>query len=207
MVFITVSPSAPADSAARAFSTTPSLVSFTRMGLPVRRRGRQRQPARRGCGRAEDQATALHVRAREIELDGGDAIVSGEDLAEKGELGDSITGHGDKIGIPRSNASRPFKKPCTPGFWRPIELTIPAGVSAMRGGGLPALAAGVVVLGSIAPYTRPRPGLLWRVFRKPGSVGSAAGGRRARPRGRHRPFDRHYHARTSEWKTGPRCRT
>ena len=32
-----------------------------------------------------------------------------------------------------------------------MELTMPAGVSAMRGGGFPARACGVVVLGSIAP--------------------------------------------------------
>jgi hypothetical protein len=39
----------------------------------------------------------------------------------------------------------------TPGFWSPMELTIPAGVSATRGGGFPFLASGVVVLGSVAP--------------------------------------------------------
>jgi hypothetical protein len=42
-------------------------------------------------------------------------------------------------------------KRSTPGFCSPMELTMPAGVSATRGGGLPFRAAGVVVLGSMAP--------------------------------------------------------
>src|SRR4051794_31216752 len=54
----------------------------------------------------------------------------------------------------------------TPGFWRPIELSIPAGVSVTRGGGLPRRGLSVVPLQQIAPsawtsttspYSRPYP--------------------------------------------------
>src|SRR5215213_2506197 len=39
----------------------------------------------------------------------------------------------------------------TPGFWRPIEFSIPAGVSVTRGGGLPTRGRRVVPLEQIAP--------------------------------------------------------
>ena len=39
----------------------------------------------------------------------------------------------------------------TPGFWRPIELSIPAGVSVTRGVGLPMRGLSVVPLQQMAP--------------------------------------------------------
>jgi hypothetical protein len=51
-----------------------------------------------GWSRTEGQSPTLHVRAREVQLDGGDAVVTRDSLAEGGELGDGISGHGNEEG-------------------------------------------------------------------------------------------------------------
>ena len=106
------------------------------------------------------------------------------------------------MGMPRSNASRSCKKSSTPGFWRPIELTIPAGVSAMRGGGLPARGRGRRLWQH--RYGHPTsPRASWRVFRRPGSRGSATGPAELDSEVDTGPLLAHYHAKTSAEKTGP----
>jgi hypothetical protein len=149
---MTVSPSAPADSAARAFSTTPSLVSFARMGLPGTAARQVATTSSTDAGPAQKARPPHSTFGHERLSSTAETRSSPARFSQRRANSLTVSPATEtKMGIPRSNASRSCKKLSTPGFWRPIELTIPAGVSATRGGGLPALADGVVVLGSIAP--------------------------------------------------------
>ena len=57
------------------------------------------------------------------------------------------TGHGSS----RHIGAFSRRTPATPGFGKPIELSMPAGVSTVRGVGLPSRASGVTVLVTMAP--------------------------------------------------------
>ena len=94
------------------------------------------------------------VRARDVELDPGDAGHAIESARDLDVVLDRFPGHVDDD---RRPASRPTSSAylsmtaSTPGFWRPIELSIPPGVSVTRGVGLPMRARRVVPLQQIPP--------------------------------------------------------
>ena len=98
-----------------------------------RRGARGRDELRRRLGRL------LDVRAREVELDRGDAAVAVEPLAARrevvGEKPPTETHSCDVDSASRGRCSE--TNASMPGPWRPIELSIPSSVSAMRTGGSP----------------------------------------------------------------------
>jgi hypothetical protein len=152
MVFITVSASAPADSAARAFVTTPSWVSLANSGFAGRRRAAGGHDLLDGGGAgAEGEAAVLDVRAGEVELHGGHAGVLGDPLAEGREIADRLAGHGDEDRDAEVEGVEVLHEPLH------ARVLQPDGVDhagrrlgdARRRVALPA--AGVVVLGSMAP--------------------------------------------------------
>ena len=107
---------------------------------------------------ADDQPR-VDVGAGDVELDGGDLLAPRHRLDQARELGsppvaitETISGTGSSASRGRSSS----RNPSGPRLGSPIEFIIPAGVSQIRRGALPARGSGVIVFETKAVRGSPR---------------------------------------------------
>ena len=148
-VLISETASAPPSAAATATAAGSATfgVSFTISGLRGQRPQRLHQRPRLGGLLADDQAR-VHVRAGDVELDRGDLVAARRPPRPSPRTPRRSSPSPRRSAAPaarRARAGRARGSPRRPLFGSPIELTIAAGSSQSRGGGLPARGAGVIV--------------------------------------------------------------
>lgn len=140
-VLISEMASAPEASAAFAISVMSVTfgVSFTIMGLVAASRHAETTRSTLGTWRAERKAASVDVRARDIDLVRVGLTVLFKRLDHGNVFFKAVADTFTIAGTPwlLSHGKSTSHKCFTPGFCKPMELSMPEGVSAMRGDSLP----------------------------------------------------------------------